>query len=130
MNKSEMAIQVVKELGYKPIIDNDGDVFFRVQLKGFYILGTRNDNDLISVHFPQFWDIEEGEDVKYLAACNKLTRELKLVKTFIDDSLKSVSASCEFYCTNMESMRNNIEHSIKILCIIRSIFRRTLNDLS
>lgn len=125
-----MAIQVVKELGYKPIIDNDGDVFFRVQLKGFYILGTRNDNDLISVHFPQFWDIEEGEDVKYLAACNKLTRELKLVKTFIDDSLKSVSASCEFYCTNMESMRNNIEHSIKILCIIRSIFRRTLNDLS
>ena len=130
MNKSEMAIQVVKELGYKPIIDNDGDVFFRVQLKGFYILGTRNDNDLISVHFPQFWDIEEGEDVKYLAACNKLTRELKLVKTFIDDSLKSVSASCEFYCTDMESMRNNIEHSIKILCIIRSIFRRTLNDLS
>ncbi len=125
-----MAIQVVKELGYKPIIDNDGDVFFRVQLKGFYILGTRNDNDLISVHFPQFWDIEEGEDVKYLAACNKLTRELKLVKTFIDDSLKSVSASCEFYCTNMESMRNNIEHSIKILCIIRSIFRRTLNELS
>ncbi|MDD6778932.1 MAG: hypothetical protein PUD91_07895 [Bacteroidales bacterium] len=130
MNKSEMAIQVVKELGYKPIIDNDGDVFFRVQLKGFYILGTRNDNDLISVHFPQFWDIEEGEDVKYLAACNKLTRELKLVKTFIDDSLKSVSASCEFYCTDMESMRNNIEHSIKILCIIRSIFRRTLNELS
>ena len=130
MNNSEMAIQVVKELGYKPIIDNDGDVFFRVQLKGFYILGTRNDNDLISVHFPQFWDIEEGEDVKYLAACNKLTRELKLVKTFIDDSLKSVSASCEFYCTNMESMRNNIEHSSKILCIIRSIFRRTLNDLS
>lgn len=125
-----MAIQVVKELGYKPIIDNDGDVFFRVQLKGFYILGTRNDNDLISVHFPQFWDIEEGEDVKYLAACNKLTRELKLVKTFIDDSLKSVSASCEFYCTDMESMRNNIEHSIKILCIIRSIFRRTLNELS
>lgn len=125
-----MAIQVVKELGYKPIIDNDGDVFFRVQLKGFYILGTRNDNDLISVHFPQFWDIEEGEDVKYLAACNKLTRELKLMKTFIDDSLKSVSASCEFYCTDMESMRNNIEHSIKILCIIRSIFRRTLNELS
>lgn len=125
-----MAIQVVKELGYKPIIDNDGDVFFRVQLKGFYILGTRNDNDLISVHFPQFWDIEEGEDVKYLAACNKLTRELKLVKTFIDDSLKSVSASCEFYCTDMESMRNDIEHSIKILCIIRSIFRRTLNELS
>lgn len=125
-----MAIQVVKELGYKPIIDNDGDVFFRVQLKGFYILGTRNDNDLISVHFPQFWDIEEGEDVKYLAACNKLTREVKLVKTFIDDSLKSVSASCEFYCTDMESMRNNIEHSIKILCIIRSIFRRTLNELS
>lgn len=125
-----MAIQVVKELGYKPIIDNDGDVFFRVQLKGFYILGTRNDNDLISVHFPQFWDIEEGEDVKYLAACNKLTRELKLVKTFIDDSLKSVSASCEFYCTDMVSMRNNIEHSIKILCIIRSIFRRTLNELS
>ena len=125
-----MAIQVLKELGYKPIIDNDGDVFFRVQLKGFYILGTRNDNDLISVHFPQFWDIEEGEDVKYLAACNKLTRELKLVKIFIDDSLKSVSASCEFYCTDMESMRNNIEHSIKILCIIRSIFRRTLNELS
>lgn len=125
-----MAIQVVKELGYKPIIDNDGDVFFRVQLKGFYILGTRNDNDHISVHFPQFWDIEEGEDVKYLAACNKLTRELKLVKIFIDDSLKSVSANCEFYCTDMESMRNNIEHSIKILCIIRSIFRRTLNELS
>ena len=79
---------------------------------------------------PQFYEIEEGQETVVLAVCNKMTRELKLAKVYIDQTFKSVSAACEFFYANEESLEQNIRHSLELLGVVRGIFRRDLDELS
>ena len=64
----------------------------------------------------------EGEETLTLAVCNKVSRDLKLAKVFIDHTLEGVSASCEFFYTDMESLKNNVEHVLGILGMVRSTY--------
>ena len=64
----------------------------------------------------------EGEETLTLAVCNKVSRDLKLARVFIDQTLKSVSASCEFFYTDMESLKNKVEHVLGILGMVRSTY--------
>ena len=64
----------------------------------------------------------EGEETLTLAVCNKVSRDVKLAKVFIDHTLEGVSASCEFFYTDMESLKNNVEHVLGILGMVRSTY--------
>ena len=64
----------------------------------------------------------EGEETLTLAVCNKVSRDIKLAKVFIDHTLEGVSASCEFFYTDMESLKNNVEHVLGILGMVRSTY--------
>ena len=64
----------------------------------------------------------EGAETLTLAVCNKVSRDVKLAKVFIDQTLKSVSASCEFFYTDMESLKNNVEHVLGIFGMVRSTY--------
>ena len=64
----------------------------------------------------------EGEETLTLAVCNKVSRDVKLAKVFIDQTLESVSVSCEFFYTDMESLKNNVEHVLGILGMVRSTY--------
>ena len=57
-----------------------------------------------------------------LFVCYKVSRDVKLAKVFIDHTLESVSASCEFFYTDMESLKNNVEHVLGILGMVRSTY--------
>lgn len=80
--------------------------------------------------FPQFNDVEDGKELLVLGACNKLTRDLKLVKVYIDRTFKNVSASCDFYYINEESLEDNLKNSLHVLGAIRTLFRKELSELS
>ena len=128
MTKKELIVKVLEYMGFKPHEDNDGDVAFRYQMK--YILGIVGDESeqYFVLVMPQFYEIENGEEHIALAACNKITRDLKLVKVYVDQTFKNVSANCEFYYTDEESLKNNIEKSLSILGIVRTLFRSTRNE--
>ena len=64
----------------------------------------------------------EGEETLTLAVCNKVSRDIKLAKVFIDHTLEGVSASCEFFYTDMESLKNKVEHVLGILGMVRSTY--------
>ena len=129
MTKQEMVVSVLQSLGLKPKIDDEGDVFVRYQMKTFYVMGTNsNDEDYLVVVFPQMYEIDEGEETKVLAACNKTTREIKLAKVYIDQSLKNVSASCEFYYNDEESLKVCLDKSIDILGMIRISFIKAMRS--
>ena len=128
MTKKELIVKVLEDMGFKPHEDNDGDVAFRYQMK--YILGIVGDESeqYFVLVMPQFYEIENGEEHIALAVCNKITRDLKLVKVYVDQTFKNVSANCEFYYTDEESLKNNIENSLRILGIVRTLFRSTRNE--
>lgn len=129
MTKHEMVVSVLQSLGLKPQIDDDGDIFVRYQMKTFYVMGSNSDDeDYLVVVFPQMYEVNEGEETKVLAVCNKITREIKLTKVYIDQTLKNVSASCEFYYNDEESLKTCLDKAIEILGMVRSTFIKTIRS--
>ena len=129
MTKHEMVVSVLQSLGLKPQIDDDGDIFVRYQMKTFYVMGSNSDDeDYLVVVFPQMYEVNEGEETKVLAVCNKITREIKLTKVYIDQTLKNVSASCEFYYNDEESLKTCLDKEIEILGMLRSTFIKTIRS--
>ena len=126
-----MIIAAIESLGYKPNVDADGDVCVRYQLKSIFFLTGQEEEQYISAILPQISEVNEGEETFTLAVCNKVSREIKLAKVYIDQTLKSVSARCEFLYTDMDSLKNNVEQSLNILGMVRSTYfnvRSELND--
>ena len=128
MTKKELIVKVLEDLGLKPHEDEDGDLVFRYEMKNiFAVVGNESEQYLV-LTMPQFSEIEDGEEHIALATCNKITRELKLVKVYVDQTFKNVSANSEFYYTDEESMKNNIENSLRILGIVRTLYRNTRKE--
>ena len=129
MTKHEMVVSVLQSLGLKPQIDDDGDIFIHYQMKTFYVMGSSSDDeDYLVVVFPQMYEVDEGEETKVLAACNKATRDSKLAKVYIDQTLKNVSASCEFYYNGEESLKTCLDKAIEILGMVRLTFIKTMRS--
>jgi hypothetical protein len=130
MTKKELMMSVLERMGYPPKIDDDGDIMVCYQLKTIYVLTGDEEETYISMMLPQFYEIEEGKETVVLAVCNKMTRELKLAKVYVDQTFKNVTATCEFFYANEESLELNIRRSLELLGVVRGIFRRDLDELS
>ena len=131
MTKKELIMSTLKEkMGYCPEIDEDGDIKFAYQLKTIYVMTADDDEPYVSVMLPQFHDIEEGKETVALAVCNKMTRELKFAKVYIDQTFNHVTATCEFYYSSKKSLLQNLERSLELLGVIRTVFRNDMDELS
>lgn len=130
MNKKELILKTLEKMGYSPELDGDGDIMLHYQMKAIYVLTDDEDEPYVSILLPQFYEIEEGKDTLVLAVCNKMTRELKLAKVYIDQTFKSVTATCEFFYINEESLEQNLRNSLQTLGVVRTIFKNDLAELS
>lgn len=127
--EKQQIFDLLQEMGYKVSFDKDGDIMVTYQLKHLYLLVSQDNDNFASLLLPQFHSIEDNEENLVLAACNKMTRDVKMVKVFVDYTFKSVSATCEFFYTDEESMRRNITHALQIIGGARSMFYSTLREL-
>ena len=130
MNKKELILKTLEKMGYNSELDGDGDIMLHYQMKAIYVLTSVEDEPYISMMLPQFHEIEEGKETLVLAVCNKMTRELKLVKVYIDQTFKNVTATCEFFYANEESLENSLDKSLQMLGVVRSQFRKNKTELS
>lgn len=124
-----MIVAAIEANGYKPQVDGDGDVFVHYQLKTIYFITGSDDDQYVVALLPQFADVNEGEEVQTLAVCNKETREIKLAKIFVDQTFKSVSASCEFFYTDLECLKVCVGHALNVLGMVRSTFAKMMAEI-
>ena len=131
MNKKELILKTLEKMGYSPEVDNDGDLMLHYQMKTIYVMTSDEEEPYISMMLPQFQEIEDGQETLVLAVCNKMTRELKLAKVYyVDQTFKSVTATCEFYYANEESLEQNLRNSLQMLGVVRTVFRSDMAELS
>ena len=130
MNKKELILKTLEKMGYSPELDGDGDIMLHYQMKTIYVMTSDDEEPYISMMLPQFQEIEDGKETLVLAVCNKMTRELKLVKVYIDQTFKSVTATCEFFYANEESLEQNLRNSLQMLGVVRTVFRNDMAELS
>lgn len=130
MNKKEYVMSILKSMGYTPKLDQDGDIELIYQMKHLYVLVNDKDEDnYVIVMLPRFADVAEGEESLSLAVCNRMTREFKLLKTYVDQSFKTVSAACEFFYANDESLEYNFKMALRMMSIIRSQYYKNMKEL-
>lgn len=130
MSNKDVILQVLDKMGYKPELDDEGDIMFCYQMKTIFVFFGDENEHFISVMLPQFHEIADGEETLVLAVCNKITREMKLAKVYIDQTFKNVSASCEFFYSNKETLEQCLTYSLDFLGVVRSVFRKNMAELS
>ena len=130
MKKKELILSTLEKMGYSPEVDNDGDIKLLYQMKTIYVMTGDEEEPYISMMLPQFHEIEDGQETMVLAVCNKLTRELKLAKIYVDQTFKNVTATCEFFYANNEALEQNLRNSLQMLGVVRTVFRKDLAELS
>lgn len=130
MTKTKKIMSILETWGYKPEVDEDGDIMFRYQLKTLYVVIGNEDDSYVSVMLPQFYEFEDGMETLVLAVCNKLTRDLKLAKVFVDTSYKSVTSTCEFYYANDKALALSLRESLHLLGVVRGHFKKNMAELS
>ena len=128
MSKKEHMIEILQGMGYTPVIDDEGDLMMCYQMKNLF-LNVDEDENYVCIVCSRFERINEGEEGVALATCNKVTRELRLCKAFVNSDFKFVSASCEFYYANDESLMYSLKKSLWMLGFIKREYQKYKKDM-
>lgn len=112
--RTKMYESFLVEQGYRPQIDEDGDVRFKSEGLTYYITVDEKDPEFFRIIFPNFWEIEdETEFMRVLIAINHSNSVCKVTKLFsINDN---VWASIEAFTASPEDFKDTFSRSISAL---------------
>ena len=123
-------MKVLKDMGYEPELDSDQDIRLCMEMKEFYFfMPDEEEKCYVNIVLPQFTGIKEGKEILALATCNIMTRDMKLLKVYVEKNHESVSASCDFIYTDEDSLKQNIVCSMEVMSIVKTLYRRKCAEL-
>lgn len=129
MNDNELLMEILTSMGFNPKVDEDGDINFRYHMKSIYVRIVEENGPFCYLLYPQFYEIEEGEDILVMAACNNYSRRIRVAKTYIDATYQNVSGSFEFYFTDKETLSHYLEKALVTIDTMRRVFMEELTTL-
>lgn len=131
MEKNKQLVRkVLKDMGYEPELDSDQDIRLCMEMKELYFfIPDEEEECYVNIVLPQFTGIKEGKEILALATCNIMTRDMKLLKVYVEKNHESVSASCEFIYTDEDSLKQNIVCSMEVMSIVKTLYRRKCAEL-
>lgn len=89
--------KILRNEGYVPKRDDDGDIIVKFQGVTFLIMAEDNIS-FGRVWLPKFWSLDSSDE--YAKACwvaNRLNKEYRVGKIVIDDELKDTHCLAEFF---------------------------------
>ena len=115
MTKAELAqmyLDYLRDEGYAPQIDQDGDVLFKYEGGKYYILIDEKDEMYFRVVYPGFWPIQsEVERGRVIKAAMEATASTKVAKVFPVGN--DVWADAELICQPPDTFKLVIWRSIR-----------------
>ncbi|MBN2199503.1 MAG: hypothetical protein JW747_06585 [Candidatus Aminicenantes bacterium] len=110
----KMYMDYLTEEGYKPEIDEDGDVRFKREGRNYFIQVDDKDLEFFRLVFPNFWPIEsEEERTQVLAAADVSNAKSKVAKVYtVRDN---IWASIEIFVAKPEHFKDVFKRSISAL---------------
>lgn len=131
MSRKENLATILQGMGFVPKYDDEGDIYIVYQMKQIYFLpsGEDDEDNFLSVLYPQFIALQEGEESVALAICNRMTRDLKLAKVYMDNTFKYISGSCELFYANNEALEYGIRKALRVIGLIKSQYYENKKEL-
>lgn len=125
MKKSELFARYLREEGYAPKVDSDGDILFKYEGLTYCIFAAEDDKPYFRIALPNFWSIDsEDERRKVIAAANETTASIKVGKVFTVGN--NVWASIELLLDPIESFSKVFQRSLVILSACIQRFREKM----
>lgn len=114
-----MNLHTVKDFlateGFRPNIDEDGDIFFKYEGKTLVVDSYENDQAFIRVMLPNVWTIESDDERNKAYRCTSITtREYKLAKVFVTPN-DDVSLSIELLLPSEQDFINIFGRCLSII---------------
>lgn len=129
MKKKELVFNTLKELGLKPYVE-DGMIVFMYQLKTMACQVDEEQDGFVCMQLPHFYEVDEEEKAIAAFACVQATRDLRMVKVFLDEELEHVSASIDFFIGTADDIRNILENVLLVLGVVSTWFASSMVECS
>lgn len=130
MTKSElqqMYQDYLQSEGFRPEIDQDGDITFKYEGKEYYIIVDEDDLEYFTIMSFEVWKIDSPEELlKAQAACVFATRRTKVAKSFITDD--KVRFKIELFVAKPEDFKGVFIRSLGALDTVRENFVTTMRE--
>ncbi|MBB6097103.1 hypothetical protein HNR42_000517 [Deinobacterium chartae] len=114
MTLAQQYLEYLTEEGFRPTLDEAGDVRFRCEGGTYYIILEESDPTCFRLLFPGFWEIEsEEERVQALQAASEVCADLKAVKVYL--ARGDTHASVELFLPDERDFPRIFERSLRVL---------------
>jgi hypothetical protein len=129
MTQAERYLEYLSQEGYRPVIDDDGDVAFKLEGGTYYLMVDESDPLYFRLLYPNFWAVEsEEERLKADRVMGALNAELKVVKLYPhrDDTC----AAIEMLMPDEDGFREVFPRAAALLTEAVTVFRRHMRNLN
>lgn len=117
----------LKDEGYRPEVDEDGDIVFKSEGNTYLIILEENDEEYFRLVFPTFWSIESSEERKKVErAALKATADTKVAKVFPvrDDTWAAV----ELFASSLDDIKSVFSRSMSALQVAVGAFVEEMTE--
>jgi hypothetical protein len=126
--RQQTYIKFLESSGYRPELDQDGDVTFKHEGGNYIIQIDENDDVYFRLLYPNFWDIEsEQERSDVLVASTVANANIKCAKVFMVRD--NVWAVVEIFLAKPEDYEKLLSRSISTIQSSVNSFRNKMQEL-
>ncbi len=125
----ELYVKYLREEGYLPKVDEDGDVQFKREGFTYFISVNENDLEFFGLMLPNIWEIASDEERLYaLFACNEATANTKVAKAQVVGD--NVWISAEIFLERPEDFSKVLDRIFMSMDTALDTFVETMQKLS
>lgn len=121
----ELYLEYLRDEGFRPTTDSDGDVTFKFEGGLYFIHVLEDDPTYFRLVYPRFWAIEdEAERDAALRAASLVSARKKGAKVFVEDD--DTTASVELFLPNTEDFRRVFPRCLNVVQEATRAFRQRM----
>jgi hypothetical protein len=111
----DLHVEFLTEQGFRPKVDEEGDIHFRYEGRHHFIMETQEDS-YFHLLFPNFFPLAgEAEVAEAALAASAASRVTKVAKVYLNPALDNVSASVELLAAKPTDVHDQLLRCLGIL---------------
>lgn len=105
MSKKKLFMKHLREEGFRPKFDDDGDILFKCEGKLYYLELNESDHSYFRLVLPSFWQIDTPEEERHaLVVMSEVNAEIKVAKIY--QRKENIYATVEMFIDPMDGFKS------------------------